>query len=536
MKILYILDIKKKQKNFDFIEKIDTNESIILSLSPYSSYILDLHNISYITFHNIISGDDFKSLVFQEYEQLNLVFQKYQRYSYLMFFLSQLINYEIYLNILFKYVDNFISTYYITDTNALSSISSLFSNIESGVYLYDSLITIKVESKDHIFYLKEKVKLNISNFNIKKNKFRFLLNKLWKQNISFHYDNQDVIHFLNNIPPAKIVTQNIDIKYDELSNLLKKEFSNYRLSKYFIILIDNLGYDLQQAKKTNFIKIKLFTYLANNKDFICTLIFKDNGIPVIFTQHGSYLYKDLFLQQMEVLPADLNVVLNKQTDLYFSTLKSNKTKIIYSNYFNKKAKAEIIKYDYIYIINAGEYAGNGEFLYLQTKKISMDGNLLFSQHIYILNLFGIKFANLKFVIKLHPSIILSGLYVPFFEIAKKYKNIKLEIAEPIHSLIEKSEHIISDYFTSEFLNRNVFKKKIILINTPTTPIPEEELENMKKLFILVEDLEEIANKIKNIDKYEVCKDDELIDYYSSPKDGQDIVEFAKKIFISYNKK
>ena len=88
------------------------------------------------------------------------------------------------------------------------------------------------------------------------------------------------------------------------------------------------------------------------------------------------------------------------------------------------------------------------------------------------------------------------------------------------SLVEKSKYIISDYFSSEFLNRELhYQRDIILFSKTPTPLPKETIEDMKKMFILVDDINELQEKIENIE--EISKNrkkyDEIIEYYSSRK-------------------
>jgi len=530
LKKLYILDIKKKLKNFDFLSKIEFEKNSVLSLTPYSNYILDERHLDYLTFKNVVSDDLFRDKILEKHQVLENIFEKHKRYSYLIIKIAQLTNYELYLQELFTFFDEYDEVIYITDTKNPTSLNNIVTNIESAIYLYKNIKTIDIENIDYLFYQTEKIIFNFYTFFRKKNKLKVLLDKLKKEKLSFNYDNQYLLDFFTNLPKKKVTCNNIDKGFNNLEIELEALVSQYILKNYFQEIVEDLKLDLEKAKTITEVSIKPFTFLPNNSEFIKTLIFKDNNIPVVFTQHGNYLYQNMFIKYLEIIPADTNLVLNNFTNKLFKKSSFNNIQNIYSNNFNLEIKKNMSKkYDYLYILFAS-YPGNMNYLSDKYSLNSLDKNFLFQHHKKIIYIFGEKFSNKKFVIKLHPQMIMSGLYIPFFEIAKKYKNIRFEISEPIHSLIEKSEHIISDYFTSEFLNRNVFQKKIILINTPTTHIPKDELENMIKLFILVENLEEIEDRIKNIDKYEICQDDELIDYYSSPKEGQDIVEVVKKIY------
>ena len=57
-KILYIIDIRLKQSHIDLFKYIDNKDYEILSLSPYSTFLLDELNLKYITFHDLISIEE----------------------------------------------------------------------------------------------------------------------------------------------------------------------------------------------------------------------------------------------------------------------------------------------------------------------------------------------------------------------------------------------------------------------------------------------------------------------------------------------
>ena len=112
------------------------------------------------------------------------------------------------------------------------------------------------------------------------------------------------------------------------------------------------------------------------------------------------------------------------------------------------------------------------------------------------------------------------LYVPFLELSEKYKNINIEFFVPIKKLISKSKYIISDYFSSEFINRELhYKRDIILFKSAPLMLPVETIKDMSKMFILVETVDDLAEKVKDIEN--ITKDrlryDDIIEYYSSTK-------------------
>ena len=112
------------------------------------------------------------------------------------------------------------------------------------------------------------------------------------------------------------------------------------------------------------------------------------------------------------------------------------------------------------------------------------------------------------------------LYIPFLELSKNYPNVTIEFSVPIQKLIPESKYIISDYFSSEFINRELhYKRDILLFNAAPLILPVETVDDMQKMFILVDTIDDLEEKIKNIE--EITKNrpryDDIIEYYSSKK-------------------
>ena len=147
------------------------------------------------------------------------------------------------------------------------------------------------------------------------------------------------------------------------------------------------------------------------------------------------------------------------------------------------------------------------------------------------------FSDKKICFKMQPGILTgTQLYIPLLELSKEFNNITIEYSTPISHLIEKSKYIISDYFSSEFINREIhYKKDIILFKSGPLVLPEETIEDMKKMFILVESVNDLKEKIENIE--EITKNrkryNDIIEYYSSKKcDTKKMVSnILKKEFI-----
>jgi hypothetical protein len=231
--------------------------------------------------------------------------------------------------------------------------------------------------------------------------------------------------------------------------------------------------------------------------------------------------------------ADINFVFNDYTKKIFEELGAKKIYSVGSILYNRRIKEQKKEYDYLYIIQGHDYSGNLQLIDFPNSLHSFDGYELYQRHKNIIELFGAKFKDKKIIIRVHPSVVTNGVYVPFWELAKPYLNITIDVSIPIHSLIEKSKYIISDYFTTEFINRELHHKRdIILFQGAPTPLPESTIEDMKRMFILIDTVDDLEEKVKNIE--EVTKNrqryDDIIEYYSSKKcDTKKVVtEILKK--------
>jgi hypothetical protein len=254
--------------------------------------------------------------------------------------------------------------------------------------------------------------------------------------------------------------------------------------------------------------------------YIQALEYKELNNQLYFFQHGSYLYKNIFIKYSEIELADINFVFNDYTKNLFEDLGAKKVHSVGSIIFNEPIKEKNNKYDFLYITQGHDYLGNLQYIDFPNSLHSFDGYELYQRHKDIIKLFGTKFKDKKIMIRVHPCVVTTGVYVPFWELAEPYSNITIDVSIPIHTLIEKSKYIISDYFTTEFINRELhYKKDIILFQGAPTPLPEETLEDMQKMFILVDTVDDLEDKVANIEGITKNRKryDDIIEYYSSKK-------------------
>jgi hypothetical protein len=392
-----------------------------------------------------------------------------------------------------KHFENVI---YITDKKIKHN--STLENLENNLSLlsdfikFDKILQIQSNIIQNKIKLLDKVKkYSLGQF------FKKFYSKLIKNNLK--YDWMALNLSSNNVEVivnSQLVEFNIDItKMNYIKNI-------------------KLNYTIQKSKSKIF---NLLTFMQ--KDVINKVINLKNH-DLYFFQHGSYLYKNIFIKYFEIEHAKINFVFNNYTKLLFENLGAKEVHSVGSIYFNQKVKERKKEFNFLYITQVHDYTGNLQYVDFSNSLHSFDGYELYQRHKSIIELFGTKFKDKKIIIRVHPGLLTIGVYVPFWELAEPYPNVTIDVSIPIHTLVEKSQYIISDYFTTEFINRELhYKRDIILFQGAPTPLPEETLEDMKKMFILVDTVEDLEEKVRNIEN--IIKDrqryDDIIEYYSSKK-------------------
>ncbi len=539
-KYLYIIDVRFKKKNFTLLDYNIKANSEILSLTPYSSYLIDSIGKEHKIFHDIISELEFHNIVLDEYRKIEKVFLDYQNYYFLFRDFSFIKTFEIYLKVLFDFLDmKKLENYkiiYLTDADSASN-EDMGNNAKSYIYSYDNIDkTIKIENKDIVFYKKNGIYFKISILLYTKNIifkiFNRYINNL-KNKSELNYDSRNFKYIYEKIESIdvknKLPLEDINSFTAAMENvLINKKKINFIAEKYSEILTD-FGKNILHSSNISTLKFHPFTFLTKMKNYIEVLLYEKNNIPNIFMQHGSYLHENIFLKYNEIYPADINFVFNDFTKTLFEKRGAKKVYSIGSINFNYPIIEKEKEYDFLYIIYCTSYAYAGVQIFSKDNVLSIDGNNIYQRHVDIVHLFGTKFKNKNICIKIQSGIFTGTmLYVPFLELCKKYNNINIEFTTPISKLFEKCKYIISDYFSSEFTNRELhYKKNIILFKGLPLPLPEEIVEDMKKMFILVDSVNDLKAKIENIE--EIAKNrkryDAIIEYYSSKNcDTKKVVE------------
>ena len=495
---LVILDIVSN--NFEEVDKyISTFENCqVLALTPSSFYYLNKKNIEFISFHQLISTEDFRKESLSIYDD---ILAKNVNSKYFKGFFRDIAQYICQLLfiekiILFTKNNAFDNIIYITDKRIGKEFDYL-SNNESilNIFLkFNNIIQIKKNSFGNKIKFFDKLKRYSLSHLIKK-----IINKFSKNNLTYDWEilnpkGKDLLVELDNM---KV---NFDLSHDSFTYVDFKSVE-FTISK-------------SSSKVSNFL-----TFLDKNT-YLKALKANKVDKNIFFYQHGSYLYKNLFINYSEVEPAKVNFVFNDYTKEVFENLGAKQVHSVGSIWFNHPIKKRKKEYDFAYITQGHDYLGNLQYVDFPNSLHSFDGYELYQRHKNIIHLFGTKFKDKKIIIRVHPCVVTNGLYVPFWELAEKYPNITIDVSTPIHTLIEKSKYIISDYFTSEFINRELhYKRDIILFKGIPTPLPEETLEDMEKMFILVDSVNELKEKVENIENITKNRKryDDIIEYYSSKK-------------------
>jgi hypothetical protein len=479
----------------------------IVALSPYSFYVLDNLNLEYETLHNFISKKLFRDRVLNN---INLIEKNLKKECQsLMIELTHyvsFIEYEKTIKYIFEMLGNR-SVTYITDVNDveydLTNNTSIFATF-SKIDINWTLIPRQQSQQKNIIR-------RVKEFSFDRILIR-LLNKLFKIEILYDWSNFAWLILKNSVFTSPLNYEEVK-KYTcvsiALDNLTIESFYKNHLEVILKKQVNNPS--IIQKNKNIFFK----TWLSSSKNYL-----NISNNRAFFYQHGNYFYKNIGLKFTEVYPADVNFVFNDYTKKVFKNLGAKKVHSVGSLNFQKKIKTKQPQYDYLYITQGHDYLGNLQCVDFENSLHSFDGYELYQRHKNIIELFGNKFQDKILLIRVHPLVLNLGVYVPFWELASNFPNIKIDVTTKMHYLIEKSKYIISDYFSSEFINREIhYKRDIILFSGAPTPLPENTMKDLSQMFILVKDIDELSFKIMNIDSIsnQRIRIDEIIEYYSSKK-------------------
>ena len=495
---LIILDLVTN--SFDDVEqkmREDTNAQV-LALTPSAFYYLESREIKYISFHKIISTEKFRNDVLT----IGFDILKQNESKFTRAFSREILQYVSQFYIIENIVEyiknkNYNFVIFITDRGTLCDEIFLDNkySLLARHYQFDEIVNIERKTSKIKKLKLDKLKRYLLSQIVKK-----IINLIQHNHLRFDWDLLDIKN-KRDFGNAIVAPKSVDF------DLSHKKFKN--------IEIQNISFEIKKGEN-------IFNYLTFLESHVYVKAYElyKTKEKLFFFQHGSYLYKNIFLKYAEIELATINFVFNDYTKKLFEELGAKKVYSVGSILFNKPIKERIKEYDFLYITQGHDYSGNFQYVDFPNSLHSFDGYELYQRHKKIIKLFGEKFRDKKIIIRVHPTAITNGVYVPFWELAKPYSNVIIDVSMPIHNLIEKSKYIISDYFTSEFINRELhYKRDIILFQGAPTPLPEETIEDMKKMFILVDTVDDLEKKVTNIEK--ITKNriryDDIIEYYSSKK-------------------
>ncbi len=530
-KNLYIVDIRFKQKNLNLAQYDNGKDSIFLSLTPYSNLLLDELDLQYDTFHSFISIKDFNKMVLDEYSKIETFFLKYKEYSFLLRDLAMIITYEIYMKVLFNYFEKQKKKYkiiYISDSNFVDNkIISLLSNNENYILKSNCIDKfIYINSKDNYFYKINKFYYKFMFIITSNNLLTKIYNKyINKSKLVLKYDNKYLREIFEKQKVTslknKISKKDIHTFCNELENYFVSKSRKDFINCHYIKIITQFKEIILNKNIVLSRKIHPFTFMSSNRDILEIPLYTNNQISKVFMQHGSYLYENIFLKYNEIFPADINFVFNEYTKALFEERGVKKVYCAGSKFFNYNISKKERKYDFLYITYCTSYTYSGIYVVSEINMLSSDGQNIYNRQKEIIELFGNKFKDKTICIKIQPRIFTDNmLYIPFLELSKEFKNITIEFTTPISKIIEKSKYIISDYFSSDFINRELhYKRDIILFKGLPIPLPKDIMKDMDKMFILVDTVNDLKEKIENIENITKNRKryDDIIEYYSSKK-------------------
>jgi len=519
------IDLRKKIKDEASIADLLVGFDEVVSLTPYSTYILEKLNTKFNNFSSLVSDAHMHSKVIDKYKRIESLenFAKLGRSRYILSELAQYISFDSYLEVVSEHVARGKSCY-VSDSKR----KGLFS-VETSLSAFidfDSVIDIE---RDNRFYT-----LNLLRFTVKrpmesiKKLVKFFLKdnqcthdnksfcrkyKSKKINIKKHFSNKNIVNFL----------------LDECGFLIKNQALRKVYEQEFSVDDENIKAG----------RYRPFIFLHSKQMFHRFELYKQNDIPVIMMQHGSYVNENYFLKYNEATSADINLVFNSFTKSLLESQGANRVYNVGSLLFDKKLKVRAKQHDFLYITYCARYSYSGALNASERSILSTTGENMFIRHREVIEFFGEHCPDLKLCIKVKPGIFLGGqMYVPLKEIAEKYPNVTVDYTSDLFCLIEKSKYIISDYFSSEFSSKNVIESKDIIIFDDILKFVNNEVENdMKAMFMVVSSVSEMAAMVRKIDFYKEkassSKSKVLVNKYST--DGKDTRKLVNEIIDKYLK-
>ncbi|MUK65319.1 hypothetical protein [Aliivibrio fischeri] len=470
-----VVDIKSKIKK-NKIPEFNKNDSYI-SLNSYSSYLLESQNINFMTYHDILNEKEYCQSILNIYNEIenDEVFVN----SQCKYYLRDAAKY-ITLNSYILYIEEWLKN---KDCDYIRCSKSSISNLEQ--YIQFNNVTV-VDNIDKSFYLEKKIGVFLGSIRsglVKKLKSRFS-RKLSK----FSYESKSYYSLFSSIPVSNHCEFALDSSLYE--DIIKKFVTNNKMRT-----VAMKEFASTQPYSTSPFYIP-FTFLNGRENYFRFQLYQKLGLPIIIFQHGSYVHENYFLKYNEITSSDLNIVFNEYTKELFYERNAKDVVKIKPLLFNKKINKKNKKYDFLYISYCTQYAMSGMYVSSEDSIISADANNIFKRHSEIIKLFGEVFVNKKICIKIQPGIHLGSMnYIPLVELAEKYDNVTIESGDKLDFLFSVSDNVISDYYSTEFLNYNLILEKNISIFTDIIAMKGIVKDELSEFLFLLQDMNELKNWI-----------------------------------------
>ncbi|MEH0760257.1 hypothetical protein H4F20_11195 [Vibrio sp. 16] len=473
MNRLVILDIRKKKKDIDFFLEILGSEEQYISLTPYSSYILESLGFEFSTFRDEISTADFHHNVIDIYDHISKSesFLKLDK-PYLLRDLARYVTYEHFLNSIKEIVSGS-TVKYITDCES----SGLYGALDTFLS-FDEVV--RVSNTDEMFYNKNKIYFKINHISLHwlKNKISCFFGK------QCSYQKKLALNYFGEKSFLSSCSSEYGINYQDVEVL-----SNYISTESLKVVFKK---DFSNLTKSVDFAIEPFTFLSGLEMYKRYELYKANAVKKVFFQHGSYVNEDFFLRYNEVYPADVNVVFNEYTKELFESYGADSFLSLKSSLFNRKIRKKKKEYDYVYITYCTQYTASGTFVGSRDYKISPDASDLMARHMAVCKLFGEKYKDKKLCIKLQPHIAMGMQnYVPLLEVSQRYDNVSIVFVGDLFSIVEKSKFILSDYYSSEFCNHDLVMNKNILMFNDIVRVNNRCLEEIKGFITIIDSVDDL---------------------------------------------
>ncbi len=167
------------------------------------------------------------------------------------------------------------------------------------------------------------------------------------------------------------------------------------------------------------------------------------------------------------------------------------------NFNYKIISSKKYKYDFVYITYCTSY-GNSGSVKSTNSNLDIDANDIYKRHKEIIELFGKKFKDKRLIIKLQYGIFIGTMnYIPLIELSKSYDNIDIEFIKPLSKIFNEAKYIISDYLSSQFINRELNYKRDIFLFKENLRLEDKTLQDIKKMFILIDSINDLKEKVEH---------------------------------------